>query len=79
MIKNIFFSAITALVLIGCVGTTHNFKIRFNDIQRLRKNDRVFFDQTAIGEVMGIEYTDTGSSLVTEYLKSKLQRVEVKG
>ena len=65
MIKNIFFSAITALVLIGCVGTTHNFKIRFNDIEGLRKNDRVFFDQTAIGEVMGIEYTDTGSSLVS--------------
>ena len=64
MIKNIFFSAITALVLIGCVGTTHNFKIRFNDIQGLRKNDRVFFDQTAIGEVTGIEYTDTGNYLV---------------
>jgi hypothetical protein len=53
------------LVLIGCVGTTHNFKIRFNDIQGLRKNDRVFFDQTAIGEVTGIEYTDTGNSLVS--------------
>ena len=64
MIKNIFFSAITALVLIGCVGTTHNFKIRFNDIQGLRKNDRVFFDNTAIGEVTGIEYTDTGKYLV---------------
>jgi len=65
MIKNIFFSAITALVLIGCVETTHNFKIRFNDIQGLRKNDRVFFDNTAIGEVTGIEYTDKGNSLVS--------------
>ena len=64
MIKNIFFSAITALILIGCVDTTHNFKIRFNDIQGLRKNDRVFFDKTAIGEVTGIEYTDTGNYLV---------------
>ena len=52
------------MVLIGCFGTTHNFKIRFNDIQGLRKNDRVFFDNTAIGEVTGIEYTDTGNSLV---------------
>ena len=66
MIKNIFFSAITALVLIGCFGTTHNFKIRFNDIQGLRKNDRVFFDNTAIGEVTGVEYTNTGNSLVAE-------------
>ena len=64
MIKNIFFSAITALVLIGCFGTTHNFKIRFNDIQGLQKNDRVFFDKTAIGEVTGIEYADTGNYLV---------------
>ena len=65
MIKNIFFSAITALVLIGCVGATHNFKIRFDDIQGLRKNDQVFFDNTAIGEVTGIEYTDAGNSLVS--------------
>ena len=65
MIKNIFFSAITALVLIGCVETTHNFKIRFNDIQGLRKNDRVFLDNTAIGEVTDIEYTDKGNSLVS--------------
>ena len=65
MIKNIFFSAITALVLIGCVEAAHNFKIRFNDIQGLRKSDRVFFDNTAIGEVTGIEYTDTGNFLVS--------------
>ncbi len=65
MIKNIFFSAITALVLIGCVGTTHNFKIRFNDIQGLRKNDRVFFDKTTIGEITGVEYADTGNYLVS--------------
>jgi len=65
MIKNILFSAITALVLIGCVETTHNFKIRFNDIQGLRKSDRVFFDNTAIGEVTGIEYADTGNYLVS--------------
>ena len=65
MIKNIFFSAITALILIGCVGTTQNFKIRFNDIQGLRKNDRVFYDNTAIGEVTGVEYAVTGNYLVS--------------
>jgi hypothetical protein len=65
MIKNIFFLTITALVLIGCIGITHNFMIRFNDIQGLRENDRVFFDKTAIGEVTGIEYTDTGNYLVS--------------
>jgi ABC-type transporter Mla subunit MlaD len=65
MIKKIFFSAIAALVLIGCIGTTYNFKIRFNDIQGLRKNDRVFFDKTAIGEITGIEYADIGNYLVS--------------
>jgi paraquat-inducible protein B len=65
MIRNFFFSAITALILIGCIGATHNFKIRFNDIQGLRENDRVFFDKTAIGKVTGIEYTDTGNYLVS--------------
>jgi hypothetical protein len=65
MIKNLFFPAITALVIIGCIGTTHNFKIRFNDIQGLRKNDRVFFDKTVIGEIKGIEYADTGNYLVS--------------
>ncbi len=53
------------MVLIGCIGTTHIFKIRFNDIQGMRENDQVFFDKTAIGKVTGIEYTDTGNYLVS--------------
>jgi hypothetical protein len=55
MIRNFIFSAITVLALIGCVGTTHNFMIRFNDID---------FDQTLIGVVTDVEYTDTGDYLV---------------
>ena len=38
--------------------------IRFNDIEGLRKNDQVFFDQTPIGVVTDVEYTDTGNYLV---------------
>ena len=64
MIRNFIFSAITALLLIGCAGTTHNFMIRFNDIEGLRKNDQVYFDQTPIGVVTDVEYTDTGNYLV---------------
>jgi len=64
MIRNFIFSAITATVLIGCAGATHNFMIRFNDIEGLRKNDQVFFDQTPIGVVTEVEYTDTGDYLV---------------
>ena len=64
MVRNFIFLAITALVLIGCIGTTYNFKIRFNDIEGLRKNDQVFFDKTPIGVVTDVEYTDTGNYLV---------------
>ena len=65
MIRNFISSVIAALVLLGCVGTTYNFKIRFNDIQGLRENDRVFFDKTPIGVVTDVEYTDTGNYLVS--------------
>jgi len=64
MIRNFVFSTITALILIGCIGTTHNFKIQFNDVDGLRKNDQVFFDQTPIGVVADVEYTDSGNYLV---------------
>ena len=64
MIKNFIFPAITALILTGCIGTTHNFMIQFDDIEGLRKNDQVFFDQTPIGVVRDVEYTDTGNYLV---------------
>ena len=64
MIRNFIFSAITALVLTGCIGTSHNFMIRFNDIEGLRKNDQVFFDKTPIGVVTDVEYADSGNYLV---------------
>jgi hypothetical protein len=64
MIRNFIFSAITALVPVGCAGATHNFMIRFNEIEGLRKNDQVFFDETPIGVVTDVEYTDTGDYLV---------------
>jgi hypothetical protein len=64
MIRNYSFSAIFAIILIGCIGITHNFVIRFNDIEGLRKNDQVFFDQTPIGVVTDVEYTDKGNYLV---------------
>jgi len=71
MIRNFIFSAISALVLIGCIGTTHNFKIRFNDIEGLRKNDQVFFDKIPIGVVKDIEYTDSGNYLVRVAVEDK--------
>jgi ABC-type transporter Mla subunit MlaD len=71
MIRKIIFSLIAALVLLGCVGTTYNFKIRFNDINGLNKNDQVFFDKTPIGVVTDVEYTDTGTYLVSVAVENK--------
>ncbi len=71
MIRNFISSVIAALVLLGCVWTTYNFKIRFNDIQGLRENDRVFFDKTPIGVVTDVEYTDTGNYLVSVAVEDK--------
>ena len=68
MIRNFIFSAITALLLIGCAGTTHNFMIRFNDIEGLRKNDQVYFDQTPIGVVTDVEYTDANRHAIMTHL-----------
>jgi hypothetical protein len=65
MARKFIFLAIFALILVGCFETTHNFKVKFHDIQGLRENDRVFFDKTTIGKVTGIKYTDTGGYLVS--------------
>ena len=72
MIKNIFFFSNNRIGFYWMYwGPTHNFKIRFNDIQGLRKNDRVFFDKTAIGEITGIEYDDKGNYLVSVAVKDQ--------
>ena len=71
MSRKFFFSAISAFIIVGCFGISHNFKIKFNDIQGLRENDRVFFDKTAIGKVTGIEYTDTGRYLVSDAVEDQ--------
>ena len=65
MIRNLFLLSIAAMLITGCFETSHNFKIRFNDIQGLKKSDAVYFDETAIGKVTGIEYADTGKYLVS--------------
>ncbi|MEN8265082.1 MAG: hypothetical protein ABFR82_16675 [Nitrospirota bacterium] len=65
MIRSLFLTTITVMVIIGCSETTHDFKIRFSDIQGLRKGNQVFFEETVIGNVKEIEYTDSGNYLVS--------------
>lgn len=51
--------------IIGCMDSTHDFKIRFSDIQGLRKGNPVYFDESVIGNVEGVAYTDSGVFLVS--------------
>ncbi|MCF8049769.1 MAG: MlaD family protein [Desulfobacterales bacterium] len=51
-------------ILLGCSAFDHQFRIRFESIDGLVKNDPVFFDDTPIGRVDDIEYTDAGHFLV---------------
>jgi ABC-type transporter Mla subunit MlaD len=71
MIRKFIFPGIAALVLFGCVGAAYNFKIRFNDINGLSKNDQVFFGETPIGVVTDVKYTGIGSYLVSVAVKNK--------
>lgn len=50
---------------IGCMDNTHDFKIRFSDIQGLQKGNPVYFDASVIGDVEAVEYTDSGVFLVS--------------
>ena len=71
MIRKILLSVLTAVIVIGCGHGTRDFKIRFNDIQGLRKGDHVLFEDTVIGDVTGVEYTDSGKYLASVSIKKE--------
>jgi hypothetical protein len=51
--------------IIGCMDNTHDFKIRFSDIHGLRKGNPVYLEESVIGDVEKVEYTDAGAFLVS--------------
>jgi paraquat-inducible protein B len=57
--------AILSASLIGCVDSTHDFKIRFSDVHGLHKGNSVYFEDTVIGDVQKVAYTDSGVFLVS--------------
>jgi elongation factor P hydroxylase len=71
MFRLLLLQTITALVFFGCMETTHDFKIRFDDINGLREGDKVFFKESAIGDVEDVEYTDKGIFLVSVSIKEQ--------
>lgn len=64
MTKRILLAAVAALFLFGCGEKTHDFKIRFQDVQKLQKNDRVVWEDKAVGQVKDVAYTPAGDFLV---------------
>ena len=63
MMKTLAFWAMAALVITGC-NSTHDFFIRFNDVEGLKKSDSIIFGNKPIGAVRDVEYTDAGDFLV---------------
>jgi len=63
-IKYLFPPILLVAILLGCSAFDHQFRIRFETIDGLVKADPVFFEDTAIGRVNDIEYTDAGHFLV---------------
>lgn len=53
-----------ALLLTGCFDRTHDFTLRFRDVHGLAKGDPVYLEESIIGTVDGVTYTDQGDFLV---------------
>lgn len=56
--------AILSAPLIGCMDSTHDFRIRFRDVHGLHKGNPVYFEDAVIGDVQEVAYTDSGVFLV---------------
>jgi hypothetical protein len=62
--KMLFYLLLGALFLSGCGSNTLDFKIRYQEIFGLRKDDRVLFEERYIGNVNDVKYTSQGDYLV---------------
>jgi len=63
--------AILSASLIGCMDSTHDFRIRFRDVQGLHKGNSVYFEGAVIGEVQEVAYTDSGVFLVSVSIQNE--------
>jgi len=69
----LFFTLFFTLFLLAGCG---NFflKLSFSDIQGLKKNDPIFFDQNKVGHITHIAYTDTGEYIVSIDIKKEFKQ-----
>jgi len=64
MAKHIWYAMLAALLFSGCGEGTLDLKVRFSEIDGLRKEDRIFLEGTRIGDVREVLYTPAGDYLV---------------
>ena len=60
----IILALMTALVLPACKNDTLDLQVRFDQVQGLKQGDRVLFEQSHIGDVKRVFYTEQGAFLV---------------
>jgi ABC-type transporter Mla subunit MlaD len=58
--KRALVGAVLSVLVLGCFNGTHDFTIRFDDVQGLKKGDPVYFQASRIGKVETVRYTDAG-------------------
>ena len=66
--------AIGFLVILGCQENPLRIKIRFDDVERLVKGDRVLAGEQEIGRVEGVKYTERGDFLVDVAISERFRK-----
>ena len=62
--KRSFLTALLVASVCGCADGTHDFQIRFHDVRGLHKGNPVYLDESIIGSVEKVDYTEDGVFLV---------------
>ena len=69
MVRKILILLLLTLVFVGCKESGLNLKIRYDQIQGLKEGDRVIFEQTHIGRVASVFYSEDGYYVVEVAIK----------
>lgn len=64
MKNTLLIPVVAALLVTGCSDRTHDFTLRFRDVHGLAKGDPVYLEESVIGTVDEVTYTDQGLFLV---------------
>ncbi|MBW2099739.1 MAG: hypothetical protein JRG68_03070 [Deltaproteobacteria bacterium] len=70
MIKKILILLMFSLVVLGCRQSSLNLKIRYDQIQGLKKGDRVIFERNHIGIVTDVSYSVDAYYMVDVSIKN---------